>query len=336
MATGGTVRELDFIEACYDPLSDDSAWAVALAERCGRLVPGAKATMAASYEVRAGGGGRLLDIKGDGRFMDAGFAACSLNGMRVINATPERALLQLSYALPAPSVSALSSLPQPYQARMREQMPWPSGDYLGLFGTLDGQRGYQLCPGGPQLMKPSPRRQAQLLRLCEHLAAGFWLRRLRAEGRAPDEATADAVLTPDGSTLSQRPLLPTPARQQLIEAVRAMDRARCRRRQRTPEEATQLWQALVGGQYALVESFERNGRRLMLAVRCRYPQPVLSEREGAVARRAADGYSNKQIGAELGLATGTVGVHLSSALRKLRCPNRKLLVDWLAAAAQRR
>lgn len=331
------MHDLDFIETCYDRWSDDTAWAVSLAERCARLVTGASATMAASYEVRSGDGGQFLDINGDGRFVDSGFAGVAIEGMRVINAAPERALLQLSYALPVSSVAPMSCLPQPHQARLREQMPWPSGEYLGLFATLDGVHGYQLCPGGPQLVTPSPRRQAQLLRLCEHLAAGFWLRRMQAQGGAPAEASAAAVLTPDGVALSQGPDLRSPALQrQLVDAVRAMDRARCRRRKQSPEEATELWQALVGGQYALVESFERNGRRLVLAVRCRVPLPELSEREAAVARRAASGRANKQIGAELGLATSTVAVHLSSALRKLRCPSRKLLAGWLGPAGQLR
>lgn len=96
-----------------------------------------------------------------------------------------------------------------------------------------------------------------------------------------------------------------------------------------------LWRGLIDGRYALIEAFERDGRRVMLAVRCRSPRRTLTPRELAVARAAARGLSNDDIGDELGMTGATVAVHLSKALRKLSCPHRRLLAQWLMQAPMR-
>lgn len=51
-------------------------------------------------------------------------------------------------------------------------------------------------------------------------------------------------------------------------------------------------------------------------------QPDLSEREIAVLRTAADGNSNKQIGAKLGIAEDTVKSHIRTILAKLDARDR--------------
>jgi DNA-binding CsgD family transcriptional regulator len=247
-----------------------------------------------------------------------------------INLSPvRRRILASTYGSALPHALTLSSLPGDQGAPIRKHIPWPAGDCLGLFATLDGRRGYKLSPVGSERISFSRRRRALLVRLCEHVATGYWLRSLSpCTGRAEDNAAA--VCTPDGRVLHDTGTAPELSAS-LVDAVRNMDRARCRRRKRTPEEATELWQALLAGQYTLVESTECGGRRLILAVRCRTPRPALTQREAAIAVAAARGAANKTIAAELGLATGTVGVHLGAALRKLGCPNRRALARWLRA-----
>jgi len=323
--------DLNFIETCYEPLPDEAAWGGSLAERIAPLVPSADAVMAAPYELRSDDGGQFIQVFGDVRFVDAGYAAHAREGMRAINASAERELVfRYTYGSQTPTVRPLSGLPPQSQRCVRSEMPWYNGEYLGIFATLDGQRGYQLCPGGRELVMPSRRRQAQLVRLCEHLAVGYWLRRLRDQGQPAGESAAAAVFAPDGAVLERgRTLRDARLQERLIDAVRGMDRARCRRMRHAPEESRQLWQALVAGEYALVESFERNGRRLILAIRCRTPRNALTPRESDVSKSAAKGLTNKEIADHLGMAPSTVGVHLAAALRKLRCPNRRMLSRWL-------
>jgi DNA-binding NarL/FixJ family response regulator len=159
--------------------------------------------------------------------------------------------------------------------------------------------------------------------ICEHLASGYTVRERIAEaGRLPA-----AVLSSEGQLLDADDAASEPeTRRRLTDAIVRMDRARCRRRRCSPGEALELWQALVDGQYSLVESFDRDGRRLILAVRVRSDIRALTPREIAVVRLAVQGLSNKKIAGRLGIATSTVSVHLRRALRKLGCASRSELV----------
>lgn len=147
----------------------------------------------------------------------------------------------------------------------------------------------------------------------------------------PDDGSAPFV-----STVHCSQERDDPHDSRLVDALRRMDPARCTRTARSREDARALWLALLAGQFAILESFDRDGRRIVLAVRDRSRRQVLTPREAAVVRAAARGLSNKEIGSELGMATGTVGVHLASALRKLGLPNRRGLIQWLPELTGRR
>lgn len=324
--------ELEFMEACYEQGVADAAWGMRLAERMGRVVPEAIGVMATPYRIEPAGV-RYLRIGGDARFVaQPAYAEASRRAMENMNGfAPRQRFLDVVLGT-LPMATVVSEWPREMADMVRKAMPWANSDCIGLFGTLNGQHGYLISPGAPGCFRLTRRRRGQLRRLSEHLAAGYWLRALRAPA-APLEHGASAVCAPDGRVLHQDGDLSPELSAPLVAAVRNMDRARCRRRKQTPEEAVELWQALIAGQYTLVESFERNGRRLILVVRCRTPRPALSEREAAVAAAVSRGAANKTIAADLGLATATVGVHLARALRKLGCPSRTALVQWLGASS---
>ena len=63
----------------------------------------------------------------------------------------------------------------------------------------------------------------------------------------------------------------------------------------------------------------------------RRPNFDLTERERQVLTFAALGLSNKQIAHQLGLAAGTIKVHLHSIYQKLGVPNRTALVSAIAS-----
>lgn len=318
--------DLDFIEACYEP-SPGLEWGARLAERIAALVPEAIMVLGCSYVVDADGL-RYMDILGDARFAAQPSLTDNARGCAEALNRSRSPMIAVGYGRPQPHAGLISDLPHELSLPIRGNLPWRTGDSLGCFGSLDGRQGYFLGPTSSDRLRISRRRREQLTRLSEHLATGYWLRALRSPEQAM-LAVVDAICTPDGKVLHQDARSASDLSGRLIDAVRGMDRARCRRQKRSPDEATELWQALIAGRYTLVESFERDGRRLILAVRCRTPRPALTEREGAVTSAAARGSSNKAIAAELGMATATVGVHLATALRKLSCPNRRALVQWL-------
>jgi DNA-binding CsgD family transcriptional regulator len=333
---------LHLIEACYAEGADDPSWGSGLATALsGILGDWTDGVMCTTYRVDAKQGLQPLTFSGDARCaalvarVERRARNARVQGptsfAAAVNQSPERQrILRTTYGASSPTVAAFTEFPRREQEPLRQHLPWPQGDMLALFGSLDDGFGVKLGTAGPSWQVPSPRRRAELLRLSEHLAVGYWLRRQRAgwPTSAPPEVLA--VYAPEGRRLDRAPASGDRALEaRLVDAVRGMDRARCRQRKHAPDETTALWQAFVAGHYALIESFERGGRRVVLAVRCRSPRPALSAREAAVALAAARGLPNKLIGDELGISANTAGVHLRTALRKLGCPSRRLLSAWL-------
>lgn len=171
-------------------------------------------------------------------------------------------------------------------------------------------------------------------RLAAHIAAGYRLRRRGETGF--DDVEVDAVLAPDGTMEeATNDSVKTPAmRTQLKEAAQAIDYARGEARRGRPDEALELWRALVRGTYSLVDKVDSDGRRFLLARR-NSPQnsaPTgLSPRERQVVHYVALGHANQLIAYELGLAESTISTLLSRALRKLGLESRNALIELVHA-----
>lgn len=164
-------------------------------------------------------------------------------------------------------------------------------------------------------------------RVAAHLGSAL---RLRAEA-----GLTDAVLSPSGKLLhAESDAREGGARRALIDAVLASERARGRLRRTDPDEAVKTWSALVAGQWTIVDSVERDGRRLLLA---RRNPPTgrdvmqLTPAESEVVWLVALGHSNKFVAYELGVPTSTVISRLRSAFRKLGVSNRAQLIRKLGA-----
>jgi DNA-binding CsgD family transcriptional regulator len=164
--------------------------------------------------------------------------------------------------------------------------------------------------------------------IAAHVATAFRIRRQlttrqHAEGTAAP--TLEAILDPNGGLRhAERPAQGNAARTALVSAARALDRARGPLRKRDPAEAVAIWHALVAGRWSLVDHFDSDGRRFVLAHRNDASVPDargLTVRERQVLAYAALGHSNKVTAYELGLSTSTVASHLAHARAKLRLPS---------------
>lgn len=191
----------------------------------------------------------------------------------------------------------------------------------GLFGGLKRRRA----------LRAGERATYQML--SAHIKAGFRLRRRLGSSRpqvdAPDEG---AVLTPSGDVLhAEGAARDEDARDELAARARQIDRARTRDGGRG-EDALAIWQGLVRGSWSLVEQYDADGKRFVLAHR--NPEDVrdprgLSDIEVRVVGLAVRGYADKLIAYHLGIPEGTVSSHLTHAMRKLRIPSRVALVRQL-------
>lgn len=153
-----------------------------------------------------------------------------------------------------------------------------------------------------------------------HLGAGLRLRSA-ARGLNLDQHPVEAVVEPDGRVQEARERgKARGARERLREAVRRMDRTRCANRRLATDEAMANWQALVAGRWSLVEHFDSDGRRYVIAVR---NDPLhadprgLTLRERQVAEYIGMGQNSTQIAYTLGLSASSVTDYAVRAQRKL-------------------
>lgn len=153
-----------------------------------------------------------------------------------------------------------------------------------------------------------------------HLGAAVRLR--DAEG----EEHVDAWLSPTGKVLDARAgAADKRARASLALAVAAVERARGALRRVSPSEALTLWRGLVQAEWSVVDTVERDGKRVVLARRNRPDvpaRPELTADERVVAYFAAQGHASKAIAYELGLSPSAVALHLKTALTKLGVRSR--------------
>lgn len=176
-----------------------------------------------------------------------------------------------------------------------------------------------------------PRERNKWQCIAAHLVTAFRIRRQLEANTAsrPTTEGAEAVLSPDGRLEhAERPAQGEGARAALQGAVLAMDRARGRLRRQNPDRAIALWRALVAGRWSLLDHFDSDGRRFVIAHRNDAKVPDrrgLTAREQQVLAHAALGESNKVIAYELGLSVSTVATHLARARAKMSLPSQAVL-----------
>lgn len=202
------------------------------------------------------------------------------------------------------------------------------GDVYGVNGRNPSGQGCFVGIALPPRFDPIGRGvRRTFARIARHLAAAHRLRqRLTTLERADPVAQAEAVITTHGKIEhAEGAARSEQAREALRRSVVTLASVRGRRRLDDPEKAIAAWKALVDARWSLVDHFERGGRQYLVAHRndCQpAPLALLTERERQVVALAAMGHSNKSIAYDLGIATSTVGVLVSRALRRLGLRSR--------------
>ncbi len=217
------------------------------------------------------------------------------------------------------------------------------GDTVQVFpGCQDSAAVLALSPRGVGCLVTAPLsrthrypRSAKQLwaRLVAHVVA---MQRLRcsleaAAVRRRDEG--EAVLSPSGRVEhAEGPAQAVSARELLRAAAVESERARGRLRREDPATAVEMWRALVAGRWSIVDRFDRDGKRYLVAHQ-NEPDAIgprtLTDRERQVVAFVAMGHSNKLVAYELGLSESAVGAYLCGARRKLGIRSRLDLVRLL-------
>jgi DNA-binding CsgD family transcriptional regulator len=220
-----------------------------------------------------------------------------------------------------------------FNAPMRPMMEAMGWHDLVVCGGMDPSRhGLYLGAWLPKLTKLPPQVAAMWNRVAVHLTAATRLRhRLGIDG----PGAPDAVLAPDGKLLhAEGEAADREARSALFTAVREVERARTKLRRHHPEQAVDEWKGLVSARWTLLDQFESDGKRYVVARR-NDVEPggaeALTARERQALGYAALGHGNKLIAYEMGVSASTVGVLLHRAARKLGARTRAELVEKFGA-----
>lgn len=174
---------------------------------------------------------------------------------------------------------------------------------------------------------------AQWSRIAAHLGAAARLRRrlARAPGSdVPELPEAEAVFSPDGRLEHAQGEAGEPtAQESLRQAVLGIERVR-HKPDIGDRPGMERWQGLVDARWSLVDHFEANGKRYVVA-RENKPEPpgaaALTLRERQVVAYAALGHDNKVIAYDLGIAHSTVRVLLARAAAKFGVGDREQLIQ---------
>jgi DNA-binding NarL/FixJ family response regulator len=160
-------------------------------------------------------------------------------------------------------------------------------------------------------------------RLGAHVATGLRLQRVLGSA-ALEDPSVEAILDDQGRAQHSVGMARMRgALDQLREAVLA--RAQAEEHELPVDPA---WNAVLAGRWSLVDRFDSDGRRYVVAYR--NPAGVLdprrlTPREEGVTALAAIGQSNKEIASQLGISQSTVATLLASALNKLGLSSRTML-----------
>jgi DNA-binding CsgD family transcriptional regulator len=197
-------------------------------------------------------------------------------------------------------------------------------DQVGLVAVDPSWLGCCFITDLPQVTSVSQRDKVLWERIAAHIGSAL---RLRRRG----DADPEAVLSPNGRIEHATDTAQSkPVRESLTRAAKIVDRARGALRRRSPEEAVAIWTALAAGRWSLVDHFDTDGRRYVVARR-NEPEArrweLLTSRERNAVAFAAMGHSNKFVGYELGIAPSTVGMSLARAMRKVGALSRVALIE---------
>jgi len=147
---------------------------------------------------------------------------------------------------------------------------------------------------------------------------------------------AAAILSRDGDLLHvEGEAKLGAARRALRKAARDIERARTSSRADV-EEALALWKGLVSARWTLVDHFDAQGTRYIVARENAPDGSTLSKltlTERAVVAYAARGLTTKEIAYTLGLADATIRVLLMRAARRCGVASRGELVKLAATTA---
>lgn len=235
------------------------------------------------------------------------------------------------------SVGSIRRTGMPHVAPLlaqRERVGW--GDIFSINGLDPSGIGCLFTIGTREREFAPPEREMEIYRrVAHHLATAFRCRRLLGIVKTPHETTAtlggaaEAILDNEGRFVHAEGEAASKVARDRIRAA-ATSVAALRKSRWSVRGTLDAWRPLVGARWTLVDSFEEDGRRYVVARenQARAAQlEALTDRERQVVLHAALGFSNKEIAYTLGVSDSTVRVLMARAAGKVGVRTRAELLS---------
>ncbi len=323
---------IDFTEAAYDLEVGDDEWLPTILRRGLPVLEQGLGVAGIEYGRPPSGGSvqvlRIHVASGPKDFADRHMAA--------ITATPPEALREQARPGQAATMSE-NTKASPQALELYTSYVSYCKDMLGITTVDCKGAGVAIVAPLQEVTTLTGHEAEQWQMLAAHVDAGHRLRRGLATQEDCDEPqtelpyNAEAIFDANSFRITDavgRAQEPT-ATKKLREAAVAVDHARGKMRETDPEKALEIWKALVRGRWSMVDGFDSDGRRFVLALP-NSPHVIdprgLTERESQVVAYAVLGQTNKMIAYRLGLSSSRVSMLLRSAMRKLNVQTRSQLV----------
>ena len=255
---------------------------------------------------------------------------------------PEVTRKHTATAMQSPAIELLSAL--------RESEPEIYNVYARHLGCKDVLSIHAHDPDGHGVLISMPSSEVVALggaeqrrweKISVHIATGHRLRRnlggtAAARGVSATDLplNAEALIDPSRFSVSEAvgDAQGDEASKTIRNAAVHIDRARGKMRKNSPDKALDLWRAMVRGRWSLVDWFDTDGRRFVLA-KPKAPNlgdpRGLTEREHQVVTYASRGESSKLISYRLGVSAQRISGLLRDAMRKLSVKTPAQLVEKL-------
>ena len=324
---------IHLLEASYELEHDDVAWRRRVLE-CAAPLFGPREKPLGLCVARATPTHvdvEILGFRGPSRVRE--------QGLDVITAAPPRALdLLWRSGATVGSLSELVFSKLPHAPPLFfEASGGVARDAISVQGRIDSERTLAILSPRSEIATTTREERRRWHQAMCHVAAGLRLR--RAAVACAGELDADATLDPSGRVHhADGAARSASARESLRVAVRNVEHARSSKGRRDPIEAMESWCGLVDGRWSLVDRFDSDGKRFVVAVR-NAPDVLdprgLSRREQQIAELVGLGRSTKEIAYELGLSLSAVSMTAGRARRKLGLGSRTELASFFAPAGMR-
>lgn len=323
---------VSLIERCYDLDRDDGAWLTGIFEHAGPLLEGtvqnawAFDCTATTFRLRAfpRGAPRAFSwaVRGFHRLASEDWYDLVYRSGHVVD-----------------TASRVSFPVQPDMHRLFDTLFGRFAKDILMVGAHSGAgAGVVFAAVHKETVEPTPLQRKRWPQIAAHVGAGLRLR-ATADKLPLDSPSSEAIFDPGGKLHDARAAAQdSSARERLREAVRRIDRARTAAGRMDADAAMDAWEGLIDGRWSLVDRFDTDGRRFVVAMKNdpAFPDPRgLTPRERQISEFVGLGQSSKEIAYTLGISLSAVTNAVASTMAKLALTSRAELAAFFSLGAAR-